>query len=516
MINFFRQFKIKLKVRVFLILILILPAIMAGIALQSSSKIYKSVDQIYKNYLFSIVNMTTVREQIYAEFILLKSHIISLTEKEMIEHESKISQTQIKLYLNLEEFVETLDKGEEELLLTKFNSLLIKQQVIRDKIIQLSRLNQDVQAELLINTEYKQLFKLLQENIEKIIATNTAGAQLFYESSHVNYTDIKFYIAVATIIIFIVSLLIGWLFIFTISAPILKIEQVISTIKKSYDLSNKLPEDGNDEITNLSRSINGMLLSLNEAQTRLLQAEKLASLGSLVAGISHEINTPIGIAVTMGTTFERNIDVFLGKLRANQIKRSDLDVFEKDTREGMNILLQSLDKASTLIRSFKQVAVDQTSEERRLFKLTDLIEEILLTLNHQIKQTAIEFRCDIDLNIELYSYPGPLGQVITNVLNNSIIHGFQDQAEGTIDIIAIVKDGQVELKIKDSGVGIPKSRIDKIFYPFYTTKLGQGGSGLGLNISYNIITGLLGGSISVNSEVSVGTTFYILIPLKNR
>ncbi|NTS78889.1 hypothetical protein HR060_18770 [Catenovulum sp. SM1970] len=249
-------------------------------------------------------------------------------------------------------------------------------------------------------------------------------------------------------------------------------------------------------------------------QGKLVQSEKLASLGSLVAGVAHEINTPIGIAVTMGSSFQTSIKRFLEKLETGKMRKSNLELFRADIDEGLGVLLPALDRASTLIHSFKQVAIDQSSEEKRAFKLSKMIQEVMLTLAHQIKRTDIELHYNFADDIEMSSYPGPLGQVITNLFNNAVIHGFDDLKQGQITITTKqLDDENVLIEVEDTGKGIEPDYIPKIFDPFFTTKLGQGGSGLGLSIIYNIVVSLLGGDIKVSSKLGEGTRFSIQLPI---
>lgn len=190
-----------------------------------------------------------------------------------------------------------------------------------------------------------------------------------------------------------------------------------------------------------------------------------------------------------------------------------MEHYEKEVNECLDILLNSLDRAVVLIQSFKQVAVDQTSEARRIFFLSDVTDEVIRIHHHKIKRLGITFDCVIDKNIEMDSFPGPLGQVMTNLFNNAIIHGFESTNSGIIAISAYLNDSIVIIKIEDNGKGIPKAFIDKIFEPFFTTKIGEGGSGLGLNIIFNIVVNLLGGKISVVSTLGKNTCFTLELPL---
>ena len=253
------------------------------------------------------------------------------------------------------------------------------------------------------------------------------------------------------------------------------------------------------------------LSQLKDAQNKLVANEKMASLGTLVAGISHEVNTPLGISVTMSSTLSHNIEHFLSDVKSGTLKRTSLEKFEQESAESLALLSRSLDQASNLIHSFKKVAIDQTSSKRREFNLRVTIDEILSTLHHQIKRTSIIYDVEGDDDIVMDSYPGPLGQVITNLFNNAILHAFENRDKGEIHIRFSRSGDEVRILFSDNGSGVDSDHMNKLFDPFFTTKLGKGGSGLGLNIVHNIVSGLLGGTIHVESKV--GTTFEILLPL---
>jgi signal transduction histidine kinase len=181
----------------------------------------------------------------------------------------------------------------------------------------------------------------------------------------------------------------------------------------------------------------------------------------------------------------------------------------------MDVLVRNLMRAGDLIRSFKQVAADRASAQRRVFQLQELVSETLITLNPSIRRCRCEVKLEIDQGIELDSYPGPLGQVLDNLINNALIHGFADGGEGCIWISGRSAGAAVvTLSVRDNGVGIPLENQSRIFDPFFTTRLGLGGSGLGLHIVYNIVTDILGGSIEVQSVPGAGATFLLHLPLR--
>ncbi|MFZ6676120.1 ATP-binding protein [Undibacterium sp. Xuan67W] len=255
-----------------------------------------------------------------------------------------------------------------------------------------------------------------------------------------------------------------------------------------------------------------VLENLQRAQHELLRTEKMAALGSLVAGVAHELNTPIGISVTVASTMQQHTEEIIQGLQKG-MRRSTLDEFLGNSRAGADILVRNLSKASELIVSFKQVAVDQTSANRRLFALDETIAENVLTLGPVIRKTRHEVVCHIPPKIIMDSYPGPLGQVMTNLINNAFIHAFDSDIRGAVIISAAQRDSDVvEIVLSDNGKGIPEANLSRVFDPFFTTKLGQGGSGLGLNIVYNLVTGVLGGKITVESAAHKGTRFIITLP----
>lgn len=271
------------------------------------------------------------------------------------------------------------------------------------------------------------------------------------------------------------------------------------------------------ELEHSKKELEANLRQLKEAQRQLVNAEKLAGLGSLVAGIAHELNTPIGNAYTVSTTVTEKVGEFDKEFSAGALKRSSLARFNSEMLEASDLLNKNLRRATELITSFKTVAVDQASENRRKFDLLKTVEELAVTLRVQLRKRKIEFLVEIAPGIELDSYPGPLMQVISNLFNNAVIHGFEHRESGQIKIMAHrseqVEDECIEIHFIDNGVGIQPRIVDKIFDPFFTTKFGQGGSGLGLNICYNIVNGVLGGQIAAHSVVGIGTRFTLVLPL---
>lgn len=251
---------------------------------------------------------------------------------------------------------------------------------------------------------------------------------------------------------------------------------------------------------------------LKRTQHELLQSEKLASLGALVAGIAHELNTPIGNAVTVTSSLFDAQQQF-SSLLATGLTRKGLDAFLTEIAEGYDIIERNLSRAAELIGRFKQLAVDQTSYQRRNFVLEEIVQEVLLAMRPAIKRSAVTIKQNIDLNLTIDSFPGPLGQILMNLINNALIHAFEPEQTGLIELNAVKDAAFLQLMVSDNGSGIAPAALTRIFDPFYTTKLGKGGSGLGLHIVHSLATGILEGSIEVASKLGEGTCFTIRLPL---
>ncbi|AZP10695.1 ATP-binding protein [Undibacterium parvum] len=270
-----------------------------------------------------------------------------------------------------------------------------------------------------------------------------------------------------------------------------------------------------DSLESANLELEAMVDTLKRTQDDLVSSEKMAALGYLVAGIAHELNTPIGNGVMTASTLADMTNAMSESLKNNSVRRSALDHFFTEMQQGEEILLRNLNRASELVSSFKQVAVDRETSQFRKFMLSDVVNEILLTLQPTIKTTPFKLVCEVAPGISMETYPGPLGQVLTNLINNALIHGFDRRENGTIVVsVQNETDQTLELLVADDGVGIPPENLPHIYEPFFTTRLGFGGSGLGLHIVHNVVHALLRGKIKVQSEINMGTTFTISLPKK--
>ena len=252
---------------------------------------------------------------------------------------------------------------------------------------------------------------------------------------------------------------------------------------------------------------------LRETQNSLIEAEKLAALGGLVAGVAHEVNNPVGISVTVASTLARRCETFSEELKSGDLRRSRLNEFIEGIREASNMLLSNLNRAAELIQSFKQVAVDRSHAERRVFDMRSLTDQIMLSLRPTLSKRNIALSIDCPENLEVNSYPGAWGQVLTNLTLNAVTHAFSPDADGEISIVVRQPDAEhVEVAFSDNGQGMNEEVKRRAFDPFFTTARGRGGTGLGLHIVHNIVTNRLGGRITISSEIGRGVRFRMVLP----
>jgi signal transduction histidine kinase len=262
----------------------------------------------------------------------------------------------------------------------------------------------------------------------------------------------------------------------------------------------------------LEELVGARTAELTAAQAELARRDKLAALGSLVSGIAHELNTPIGNSLTLATTMAdrtRTISASLGQ----GLRRSTLEAHLAEMEGAHQILVRNLERAASLVASFKQISMDHVREQRRVFSLTALLNDVVPPLRIAVKGKAVTVRLQAEAGLDMDSYPGPLAQVLAKLFDNCLVHAF-DIAGGAILIDARRHSaGTVSLSVADNGAGIPAELLPKIYNPFFTTKLGSGGSGLGLHVAHNIVTGVLGGRIEASSSVGAGTTLTLVLPV---
>ena len=282
--------------------------------------------------------------------------------------------------------------------------------------------------------------------------------------------------------------------------------------KNANDLKSQV-EKQTTELKATNDHLLKTLIELNETQESLAEADKMAALGGLVAGVAHEINTPLGISITAVSHLDDSAQQFKSKFESGQLTKPDFLKFIETSDESIRILINNTGKAAELIKSFKQVAVDQSSEGKRAFDLKIYLDEILLSLKPKIKHSLHQIEVNCDKGIQINSYPGALSQIVTNLITNSLMHAFEKGVNGKIAINASTENDKVLLVYKDNGKGMSEDVLEHLFEPFFTTKRGSGGSGLGAHIMYNLVVQKLQGSIQCKSVLGEGVEYSISFPM---
>lgn len=308
---------------------------------------------------------------------------------------------------------------------------------------------------------------------------------------------------------------------FQIKQYVQQIEQTNRQLRESQNEVNQLNlalelkvQKRTQELEAKTQEVTESLNRLQRTQQQLIQNEKHASLGRLVAGVAHQINTPLGICVTAASYLSTEIDAAFKQAMAGRLTKSGFSDAHQRIMESATMLSMNLDRASDLITSFKQVAVDQSIENKREFDVSDYVQKIMLSLRSRIEQSPHDVTLECEPHIMMYSHPGALTQILTNVLDNALIHAFDDGKPGQVRIQVSATDKELQLVVADNGKGMSEEVRNLVFDPFFTTQQDKLGSGLGLHLVYNIVLQQLGGSIECQSQQGVGTKFIVRAPLK--
>jgi signal transduction histidine kinase len=255
------------------------------------------------------------------------------------------------------------------------------------------------------------------------------------------------------------------------------------------------------------------LETLHQYQNQIVETEKMASLGQMVAGVAHEVNTPIGLGVTASTLMQDKLADIQKAFDEKKLTSSQLAKFLTESNENLGIIYRNLERAASLIRSFKQVAVDQSNENRRQFNMLQLMNEVLLSLRPNLKKTQHQVLLECEPSLEIDSKPGPINQILINLIMNSLIHAFENKEHGVIKVGVTVTNSRCYVHYSDNGAGVPEHIKKRIFDPFVTTKRGEGGSGLGMHLVYNLVTQALNGKITLESTLGHGIDIQFDFPV---
>ncbi len=266
------------------------------------------------------------------------------------------------------------------------------------------------------------------------------------------------------------------------------------------------------QVEERTRELNKSIETLKETQNHMLQSEKMASLGNLVAGVAHEINTPLGIGVTEASYLSDITDKCYSVYKADKLTQDAFEKYLDNTLSGSANILKNLNRASHIIKSFKDVAVDQILEEKRIFEMKEYINEVLISLHPHLKRTKHTVEIFCKEHLEIYSYPGVFAQIITNLVMNSLVHGFEGIEQGKITFEISIDNNNLVFSYRDTGKGMDEKTIKSVFDPFFTTKRNKGGTGLGMHVVYNLVTQKLYGTITCQSSIGQKTEFIIKIP----
>ena len=270
----------------------------------------------------------------------------------------------------------------------------------------------------------------------------------------------------------------------------------------------------NEELIATNQELFDTLAALREMQAQLVQAEKMAALGILVAGVAHEINTPVGIGVMLSSHLALEGKRVRKMMAAGRLRRDQLMEFLDECEEATTILHANLQRTAQLVQGFKQVSVDQANEVKRAFNMKEYLDEIVRGLRLRYTGTRHQIKLDCPDELVLEGYPGGLAQIVINLVTNSMVHAFSAEQEGLMEIQVTVKDDQCELVYRDNGRGIAEDVLPRIFDPFFTTNRGGGNSGLGLHILFNVVTQQFGGTVHCTSEIGRGVLFLIRFPIR--
>jgi len=301
----------------------------------------------------------------------------------------------------------------------------------------------------------------------------------------------------------------------TLSSTLLRMEvqqKEMLLQQQQLEAENSRRSKTENTLITTNKDLKSSIMDLSRAQDRLLESEKMSSLGQLSAEVSHEINTPIGISITSISYLADILNKLQQDINDQKLSKRTIDNFIENAQHSVEILLNNLERAAELITSFKQVAVDQINDKIRLISVAKYLDEIIQSVHPKLKKTNHSVKVDCDPHIEIYTHPGAIAQIIINMIVNSISHGFQNINRGQMTIKVTAEQHRLVIIYKDNGLGINEEQLEKLFTPFYTTQPDKGNTGLGTHIIQNLVVDTLNGSIEANSTPGEGLTYRMTFP----
>ncbi len=269
----------------------------------------------------------------------------------------------------------------------------------------------------------------------------------------------------------------------------------------------------NDQLIFKTEELDRVDSDLTRVRLDYEKAYPMAMMASTIPGVAHDLNTPVGNTNMAASSMRSQLDAFQEKVKAGALKRSELEAFLAMTSEGLNIIERANARAGELVENLKELSIDQASQRRRTFEVGKVVDEVLFMLAPSLSKMPVRVVRDIAQDLTMDSFPGPFGQVIANLVQNALVHGFEGRAEGTVTLVAQnAPQGMVRIQVQDDGAGMTEEVLSRIFEPYFTTKLGRGGSGVGLSLCQRLVEEVLCGSISVESEPGQGSRFIIVLP----
>ncbi|OQY08957.1 MAG: hypothetical protein B6I28_03865 [Fusobacteriia bacterium 4572_132] len=468
----------------------------------------------YLNEFISPIGLIIINQLIEVNFANKLKNLTD-TEIAIYNKHKNVTSTFFKFddnikILNLEEEKEVFNK------LKDGNSSIVK-----DKIVYFGEINGKK-----IKKKYRFVFRPIINYKNEVIGMIAAALSKeknyslidkFEKTKEKIYMELKEKVIGLSFLILIFAIIIINVYSKMIVAPLQEVLKIVKEVSKGK-LENKVEIKSNDELAKLGEGINNMIEGLKEMETlkknqnEMVQSKKMASLGELVAGVAHEINTPLGIEITSITYMEDRLGKFKEKYENSQMTKKDLEIFLAELEEGIKLINSNLEKTVNLVGNFKKIAVIQKIDKKNKFNIKELIETIALILN--IKKKNYEFKINCSEDIEINSYSSAFLEILLQLIKNSEIHGFIGEKDEKIEIEIQKEEKNIIMIYKENGKGIDKEIIEKIYEPFFTTKRGnKSQSGLGFHIIYNLIKHKLKGEIEIKSEKGKGIIVLIKIPL---